>query len=72
MNNKIKYMSLAEASNYINSITGIYVPKKTLYFWSREGKATPYGQKVKLKVRKKFGKMWTKKEWLEDFLYEIG
>jgi hypothetical protein len=68
----ISYIKLQDAVEYIHKLTGVRVPKPTLYSWSRDGKATYDGQRAKLKTTVRFGRLYTREDWVDEFLRQVG
>jgi hypothetical protein len=53
-------------------LTGVTRGKPLIYSWIRKGRISQHGQIVKLKATKRLGTWFTTKEWLMNFINEVG
>lgn len=60
-------MKMAAVPSYVMEKTGIKRSRATVYNWATKGVAQSTGS-VKLRVDTRAGQMFTKIEWVDDFL----
>ena len=66
------YISLQAASDYIYGITNIRRKTNTLVVWSLKGLLGQHGTRVKLHTVRRLKRKFTTKEWVDNFLREVG
>lgn len=63
-------MRLADVPAYVILKTGIKRSRQTVYNWATKG-VTLAGESVKLRTEMKAGQIFTREEWLDEFLAKI-
>lgn len=74
-------MPAKKASDYIDlrglvplvyELTGVTRTMEAVRRWYKIGRINTHGVVVKLKVTKRLGQYYSTREWLEDFIIEVG
>lgn len=68
------YLSIAEGCAHVQAITGQKVRPSTNAFWrwERKGIKARSGERVKLRHVRIGGKIYTRPDWIEQFLNELA
>lgn len=66
------YIRLSELAPIVYELTGVTRKPGTMYKWHMDGRVNAHGVIVKLKATKRFGNLYSTREWLEDFIIEVG
>ena len=53
-------------------LSGVTRCRATVYSWIKKGRINCTGQMIKLKATKRLGMYYTTREWVKDFIREIG
>lgn len=53
-------------------LTGVTRVRSTVYNWVQKGRANYTGQIIKLKATRRLGLLYTTRQWVLDFVQEIG
>jgi len=65
-------IKLEQVPKIVYELTGIARTLATVYNWIKVGRTTQHGERVKLKSSKRLGNLYTTKEWLMEFIREVG
>lgn len=63
---------LEKVPKILLELTGVTRTLASVYNWIKKGRPNQNGQITKLKVTKRIGVYYTTKEWVLDFIREIG
>ena len=66
------YIKLREAAPIVQEVSGVSRCQGSMYHWHKYGRAGIHGTKIKLRAVKRLGLLYTTKQWVEDFIMEIG
>lgn len=67
-----EYIKLTDAAPLVQEISGVTRDRSSLYHWSKYGRTDKHGTKIKLRVTKRLGCLYTTRQWVEDFIIEVG
>ena len=66
------YLSISDVPSRVLALTGVSINRATAYNWTRKGRITLDGNRLKLMTVDRCGRRWSKEEWLVEFLRRIG
>lgn len=65
-------IKLDDVSKLLIELTGVTRTRSTIYSWIKKGRANYANQIIKLKVTKRLGTYYTTRQWVLNFVQEIG
>ncbi len=68
----IDLMKLDDIPKLILELTGVTVCRATVYNWTKNGRQNYVGGMTKLKTTRRLGRYYSTKQWVLDFIKEIG
>lgn len=71
VNRREDYLTLNDARLYFKKLTGILFSRGSIYNWTRVGRKSYSGLKIKLGTRKIIGTLYTSKFWIQRFLDDL-
>lgn len=63
---------LIDVPALLTKLTGVTRSRATIYNWATKGRRGYANEDIKLKIVRRLGTMFTTKEWVEEFIREIG
>lgn len=68
----IDLMKLDDIPKLILELAGVTVCRATVYNWAKNGRQNYVGEKIKLKTTRRLRRYYSTKQWVLDFIKEIG
>lgn len=65
-------IKLDDIPKLILELTGVTICRATAYNWVKNGRNNYVGGKTKLKTTRRLGHYYSTKQWVLDFIKEIG
>ncbi len=65
-------ITLDDIPKLIQELTGVTICRATVYNWVKSGRNDYVGGKIKLKTTRRLGRHYSTKQWVLDFIKEIG
>ena len=69
---ELSLITLSKVPAILRELTGVIRTRVTVYNWARAGRINAHGQKIKLKVYRRLGQLYTTEEAVINFLRELG
>jgi hypothetical protein len=66
------YIKLSDVPALVYELTGVRRCHKSVYNWVKNGRADTHGTKVILRTVKRFSMLYTRREWLDEFIEKVG
>ncbi len=68
----VDLIKLDDVPTLLTELLGVTRNRSTIYNWVRHGRSDYHGRNVKLKTTVRLRKHYTTKQWVLDFIREIG